>query len=93
MTETLEGLEAAPEPQAGAKPHTGTDYVVLELVPSSREGDTWRQVREVVANSSDTAIRIHADQTKEPGVFVAVPARSFQRREVKTETTTLVKLV
>lgn len=87
MSEGQESLAASPEPEAHSSPRLGTEYVVLKLV-----GSQWQEMIQIVAGSSDAAIRSYANDTKEPGTFVAVPVRSFVRRTVLTETTTIVNL-
>ena len=61
-----------------------------EAAPSN---ERWEVVARIAASSSDAAIRAHADKAHEKGVYVAVPARSFEAvKNVKVEQQTIVKL-
>lgn len=44
------------------------------------------------ANSSDHAIQLYADKTKDTGTFIAVPSRSWKPTTVTIETRQIVKL-
>lgn len=91
-----------PETVERPKTRTLTKYRVLKLVspeflpgPDSAKSpvnERWEVVGRVAAASSDTAIRAHADNAHEKGVYVAVPERSFEPRNVKVEQQTIVKL-
>lgn len=56
-----------------------TRYVVLEL-----DHDRWAWSAVIEANSAESAIR----RCGTPGVYVAVPQRSWQPLEVKTQVLT-----
>lgn len=87
-TDTLAAAAESKPPAKEAKKAAGTEYVVLRMTDDPN--DTWKTGSSVHATSASDAVR-KAAAGKE-GVYVAVPARSFQPQRVKVETTTHLRL-
>jgi hypothetical protein len=90
---TVEDVPLDPNPpeETHVTPRVGTDYVVLSLEQDTpgdgNVGSTWRvQLDSITAASADQAIRQFTEVGPQPGTFVAVPVRSFQRRTVVAQT-------
>ena len=88
-TGTSAATTPAPAPADAAKDQAATEYVIL-----SKTGQSWVEQATVTARSAKAAVREWLDQgaDKPEGVYVAVPARSWQPITVKTETQTKIKL-
>lgn len=55
--------------------------------------DVWIKVGEFTARSAEAAVKAHAEKAKpESGVFVAIPARSWQPMRVATKTETKLEV-
>ena len=71
-----------------------TNYVVLRRDPDAVNPQVWRVVAESVeAHSADAASRTVAIGADTEGVYVAVPARSWNPTEQQKETTTVWRAV
>lgn len=84
-------------PAAPATPKTAappTEYVILaQDLPANKsdgQGDGWLKVNKVTARSANEAVK--AACGGKAGLYVAIPARSFQPVTVKVETKTTIKL-
>ncbi len=87
---------AAATPQADTKRQTagtvvekgvvveGTEYVIF----TRDESGFWSTVDQITARTTEAAIRAHG----KPGMFLAIPLRSFRPVTVKAETTTVLKI-
>lgn len=95
MTTTAQGSAPAPAKPAAKKATGG--YIVLFKEPGASQAtgeDRWAvHATDPAATSASAAIRKHATETSEAGIFVAVPARSWKPVKVsmKSETKLVVE--
>jgi hypothetical protein len=87
-TERIAMTEAASD---RTKPKAAlTEYIVL-----AQKGEDWKQVAKIGARSGEDAVKRHVSRgtSGSGGVFVAVPARSWQPMKVtaKVETTLVIE--
>jgi hypothetical protein len=83
------------EPAATPKTKQTTEYVVLRenttgLDPTSSTTNTHNVIKTVSAASANEAIRNAADN--QPGIYRAIPARSFKPVKVTVHTETTIRL-
>lgn len=68
-----------------------TNYVILKKDPNLKDASLWEQLTAQYARSAKAAIQNVVDETGVPGVYIAVPARSWRQHTVEVEQKTALK--